>query len=125
MLKGGKKLTNEKFQAEKERLEKLTDEELNLLFWQKAEEIVNPLIDLAKTHTSPSIERSVLLRMGFNSLEAKVIVEGIFERDLLGKGAGNILLTMSKKADKDFLTYGKELVQGSHWDEIEKKYKGV
>ncbi len=118
-------MTKDKFQAEKEKLERLSDEELNELFWKKAEEIVNPLIDLAKTHTSPSIERSVLLRMGFNSLEAKVIVEGIFERDLLGKGAGNILLTMSKETDKDYLTFGKQLVEGSHWDELEKKYKGV
>ncbi len=125
MLKGGNKLTNEKFQVEKEKLEKLTDEELNQVFWKKADEIVNPLIELAQTHTSPSIERSVLLRMGFNSLEAKVIVEGISERELLGKGAGNILLTMSKKAGMDYLTYGKEIIQGSHWDEIEKKYKGV
>ncbi|HPE39948.1 MAG TPA: D-ornithine 4,5-aminomutase subunit OraS [Bacteroidales bacterium] len=118
-------MTNERFKAEKERLEKLSDEQLNDLFWKKAEEIVNPLIDLAQTHTSPSIERSVLLRMGFNSLEAKKIVEGIFERDLLGKGAGNILLELAKHADKDYLTYGKELVQGSHWDEMEKCFKGV
>lgn len=118
-------MTKEKFEIEKQKLEKLSDEELNKLFWEKAEEIVNPLIELAKTHTSPSIERSVLLRMGFNSLEAKTIVEGIFERELLGKGAGNILLTMSKKAQKDYLTYGKEMVQGSHWEEIEKTYKGV
>lgn len=118
-------MTNERFEAEKQKLEKLSNEELNQLFWKKAEEIVNPLIDLAKTHTSPSIERSVLLRMGFNSLEAKTIVEGVFERELLGKGVGNILLKMSKKAEKDYLTYGKEMVQGSHWDEIEKVYKGV
>ncbi len=118
-------MTKDKFQAEKANLESLSDEQLNELFWKKAEEIVNPLISLAKTHTSPSIERSVLLRMGFNSLEAKSIVEGIFERDLLGKGAGNILLTMAKDADKDYLTYGKELIQGSHWDEIEKRYRGV
>ncbi|MFW5871518.1 MAG: D-ornithine 4,5-aminomutase subunit OraS [bacterium] len=125
MLKGGNKLTQDKFKTEKAKLDKLTDEELNHLFWKKAEKIVNPLIDLAKTHTSPSIERSVLLRMGFNSLEAKTIVEGIFERDLLGKGAGNILLTMSKEAGKDYLTFGKEMVQGSHWKKIEKRYKGV
>ncbi|MFW6225144.1 MAG: D-ornithine 4,5-aminomutase subunit OraS, partial [Bacteroidota bacterium] len=63
MLKGGNKLTQDKFKTEKAKLDKLTDEELNHLFWKKAEKIVNPLIDLAKTHTSPSIERSVLLRM--------------------------------------------------------------
>jgi len=125
MRKGGNKLTKDKFQTEMQKLEQLSDEQLNEKFWQKAEEIVEPLISLAQTHTSPSIERSVLLRMGFNSLEAKTIVEGIFERELLGKGAGNILLTMAKESEQDYLTYGKQLVQGSHWDEIENRYKGV
>ena len=118
-------MTNERFKAEKERLENLSDEQLNDLFWKKADEIVNPLIDLAQTHTSPSIERSVLLRMGFNSLEAKKIVEGIFERDLLGKGAGKILLELAKQSNNDYLTYGKELAKGSHWEEMDKLYKGV
>jgi D-ornithine 4,5-aminomutase subunit alpha len=118
-------LTSEKFEQRKAMLEKMSDEELNQLFWQRAEEIVDPLIDLARKNTSPSIERSVLLRMGFNSMEAKVIVDGIFERDLLGKGAGGILVNMAKKTGKDYMTYGKELVDGKNWDEIEKEYKGV
>jgi len=118
-------LTKEKFLLEKAKLEKLSDEQLNELFWEKAAQVVDPLISLAQENTSPSIERSILLRMGFNSLEAKTIVEGIFERDLLGKGAGNILLTMSKQAKKDYLSYGREMVEGKHWDELEKSYKGV
>jgi len=118
-------LTSEKFEQRRVQLDKLTDEELNQLFWQRAEEIVNPLIDLAKKNTSPSIERSVLLRMGFNSMEAKIIVDGIFERDLLGKGVGGILVKMAEISGKDYLTYGKELVSGKNWDEIEKVYKGV
>jgi D-ornithine 4,5-aminomutase subunit alpha len=118
-------LINEKFEQRKAQLEKMSDEELNLLFWQKAEEIVNPLTELAKKNTSPSIERSVLLRMGFNSLQAKAIVEGIFERDLLGKGAGSILLNMAKKTGKDYLTYGKELISGKNWEELEREYRGV
>jgi len=52
-------------------LQKMTDEELNAYFWQLVEKVVAPLVELARTHTSPSIERSVLLRMGFNSFEAK------------------------------------------------------
>ena len=35
-------------------------------------QLVDPLLELAKENTSPAIERSVLLRMGFSSLEAKV-----------------------------------------------------
>ena len=46
----------------------LTDEELEARFWELAQEVVDPLVELARTHTSPSIERSVLMRMGIDSL---------------------------------------------------------
>jgi len=36
--------------------------------------VVDPLLEYGRTHTTPSIERSVLLRMGFSSLEAKPLV---------------------------------------------------
>ncbi len=44
--------------------------------------IVAPLIEEARTHTTPSIERSVLLRMGFSSIEAKALVARMHERRL-------------------------------------------
>jgi len=115
----------ERFEERKQQLESLSDEELNTLFWRRADQIVDPLAKLAENHTSPSIERSVLLRMGFNSLEAKEIVQGIFDLDLLGKGAGNILLTLSKELDKDYLQVGKEMIEGKHWKTVEKIFKGV
>ena len=52
----------------------MTNDQLKDRFWQLAFEIVKPLSDLADAHTSPSIERSVLLRMGFSSLDAQAIV---------------------------------------------------
>ena len=45
----------------------LTDEELEARFWELTQEIVDPLVELARTHTSPSIERRVLMRMGIDS----------------------------------------------------------
>lgn len=63
------------FQKRREHLADLSDQELKERFWDLADQIVDPLADLAKTHTSPSIERSVLIRMGFNSLDAKAIVK--------------------------------------------------
>ena len=45
-------------------LAELTDEELEARFWELAQRVVDPMVELARTHTSPSIERSVLMRMG-------------------------------------------------------------
>ena len=58
------------FEQRREHLERLSDEELHAYFWQLVDQIVAPLIEEARTNTSPSIERSVLLRMGFSSVEA-------------------------------------------------------
>ena len=52
------------FSVRRARLQKMSDEELHAYFWSLAEKIVAPLIAEARTHTTPSIERSVLLRMG-------------------------------------------------------------
>ncbi|AKI98139.1 ornithine aminomutase subunit alpha [Kosmotoga pacifica] len=106
-------------------LQNMTDEELDRYFWELAEKIVDPLIELARTHTSPSIERSVLLRMGFNSLEAKAIVEKVFDFGLLGKGAGHIVYRTAKELGKPILETGRELASGQHWEIVERLFKGV
>jgi len=90
----------------------LTDEELEKKFWELADRLVEPLIEIARTHTSPSIERSVLLRMGFSSLEAKAIVDRISEIGLLGKGAGNVVLRLAKLLDISYLIAGRRLASG-------------
>lgn len=99
-------------------LTKLSDEQLNRRFWQLADKIVDPLIDLAKTHTSPSIERSVLLRMGFDSLDAKTIVSKCVEKGFLGKGAGNIVLRLSKSKNVSIEQAGQLLKDDKTWAEI-------
>lgn len=78
-------------------LTNLTDEELNQRFWELTERIVDPLIEIGKRHTTPSIERSVLLRMGFSSLEAKEIVSRCQEQGLLRKGAGHVVWKLAQK----------------------------
>lgn len=85
------------FLTRRKHLESLSDDELKARFWELAEKIVDPLLDLAKTHTSPSVERSVLLRMGFSSLEAKPLVEGAIDRGLMSKGVGHIVYRISKE----------------------------
>jgi len=103
------------FAQRSKHLQGMSDEELNNYFWQLVEKVVDPLVDLAQTHTSPSIERSVLLRMGFNSLEAKQLVDMIFERGLLGKGAGHIVWRIAKEKGIDYMEAGRKLIQGQYW----------
>ena len=101
------------FQARRKPLAGLTDEELYQRFWELAQQVVEPLVELAKTHTSPSIERSVLLRMGFSNQEAQGIVEQCVNRGLLGKGAGNIVLRLAGTENIAILEAGQRLAAGS------------
>jgi len=108
------------FEERRKHLANLTEEELKDKFWELTDQVVKPLIKLAKTHTSPSIERSVLLRMGFNSLTAKAIVDKCVEINLLGKGAGNVVLKYSLFKNIPLEQAGNELASGHGWDEIKK-----
>jgi len=103
---------DDNFEERRKHLQDLSDKELKERFWNLAEEIVDPLIDTAETHTSQSIERSVLLRMGFNSLDAKAIVKKVAESDLLGKGAGHVLLKLAEKEDMEVKEVGLAIVDG-------------
>jgi D-ornithine 4,5-aminomutase subunit alpha len=112
------------FEKRREHLKNLSDQELEQRFWSLAGEIVDPLVELARNNTTPSIERSVLLRMGFSSIEAKAIVEGTIDRGLMGKGAGNVVYTVAKKMDKDYRQVGREMAEGLHWDIAQELFKG-
>ncbi len=103
---------------------RLTDGDLHKEFWDLAGKVVDPLVELARTHTSPSIERSVLLRMGFSSLEAKGIVDKCLERGLLGKGAGNCVYRLSKMRGCGTREAGLNLAAGDGWDEVEQSFRG-
>jgi D-ornithine 4,5-aminomutase subunit alpha len=96
----------------------MSDEELHRHFWKLAEQLVVPLIEEARTHTSPSIERSVLLRMGFSSLEAKALVRRLAERDLLGHGAGHLVLDLAKRKGLSVREAGTALLEDRLWEEV-------
>jgi D-ornithine 4,5-aminomutase subunit alpha len=112
------------FNERSKKLKNMTDEELNNYFWELVGKVVDPLVDLAQTHTSPSIERSVLLRMGFNSLQAKALVEKIEEHNLLSKGAGNIVYQLSKSKNMEIIDTGKALINDQYWEDVEKIFEG-
>ncbi len=90
-----------RFEQRRAQLQKLSDEELKARFWALCDQVVEPIIDLARTHTSPSIERSVLLRMGIDSISSHGVVERIHRAGLLGKGAGHVLLRLAQKNGTD------------------------
>lgn len=112
------------FEARRQHLKNLSDEELHQRFWSLAEEIVKPLVDLGYNNTTPSIERSVLLRMGFSSLEAKAIVEQTIDRGLMGKGTGNVVYRVAKKLGRDYREVGREMADGQHWDTALEVFEG-
>lgn len=106
------------FDTRRARVRALSDQELHAYFWSLAEKLVAPLIEEARTHTSPSIERSVLLRMGFSSVEAKALVDRLGERGLLAHGAGRQLLELAKAKEISVREAGSALLAGRYWEEL-------
>ena len=100
-------------------LQSMTDEELHDYFWSLTDKIVTPLVEEARTHTSPSIERSVLLRMGFSSVEANQLVAHMQKRKLLGRGAGRLVLELAKSKGLSVRATGEALLQGHYWQALE------
>ena len=103
------------YQVRRQSVANLSDKELEQRFWQLAEQIVDPLLKLGYENTSPAIERSVLLRMRFSSIESKAIADGCVERNLLGHG--NVVYRLAKAKEMDYIDAGKALCEGRLWDE--------
>ena len=106
------------FEERRKHLQSLSDQEIHDRFWELAHQIVQPMIELGKKNTTPSIERSVLLRMGFSSLEAKPIIEGVLDRGLISKGAGHVVYKLAKEKNIGIREAGLMLVNGEGWDEV-------
>ena len=106
------------FETRRARLQGLSDQELHDRFWGLVGKIVAPLIEEARSHTTPSIERSVLLRMGFSSLECRDLVAGMQARGLLGHGAGRLVLELSRRKGISIREAGQALLAGRHWEEL-------
>ena len=102
----------------REHLAGLSDEQLEARFWALADEIVAPLVELARTHTSPSIERSVLMRMGLDSPTATSVVAACEKRGLLGHGAGHVVLHCATAWDVPVTEAGRRLAAGDGWDTV-------
>ena len=106
------------FESRRARLPAMSDGAVHAECWTLVEKIIGPLIDEARTHTTPSVERSVLLRMGFSSIEAKALVGRMHERQLLGHGAGRLVLELAKRKGISVRQAGAALLAGRHWEEL-------
>lgn len=113
----------DQYLEKRDHLRNLSDEELKDLFWKLSEQIVDPLLKLGKEHTTPSIERSVLLRMGFSSTEAMTIVTEVIARGLIGKGAGHVVYRLAKEKGITVREAGFKLCQDELWDEVVTLFK--
>jgi D-ornithine 4,5-aminomutase subunit alpha len=102
----------------------LTDEELHMRFWHLAQEIVDPLVQLARTHTSPSIERSVLMRMGIDSPTCIAVVAEVEKRGLLGHGAGHVVVVVMQALELDPPSAARRLADGDTeaWAIVDEKW---
>ena len=96
------------FQERRAHLANLTDDQLEARFWELANKLVDPLLKMGYEYTSPAVERSVLLRMGFSSIEAKAIVDGC----------------IAKAQNSEIRPAGLALADGKLWDEAEKLFDG-
>lgn len=112
------------FQERRKHLANLTDRELYEKFWDLTGQVVNPLLELGRKNTTPSIERSVLLRMGISSLDAKPIVEGCIDRGLMGKGAGHVVYKLALAKNISIKEAGDMLARGQAWDEAVALFPG-
>ncbi len=95
----------------------LSDKELYDRFWELTNQVVAPMLELGRTNTTPSVERSVLLRMGISSLDTKPIVEGCMDRGLMGKGAGHVVYKLAQAKGISIKDAGAMLAKGDAWDE--------
>jgi D-ornithine 4,5-aminomutase subunit alpha len=104
---------NDDFVKRREHLKNMSDSELKNYFFNLTQEIVEPLVDMGKHYTSKSIERSVLLRMGFSSIECKEIVDQLHDNHLLSKGAGHCVYRVAKDKKIPLRDAGKALAKGN------------
>ena len=107
---------NDDFAERGKHLHALTDSERHERFWSLCDELVSPLLQLGYDYTSPAIERSVLLRMGFSSIEARAIADGCLQHDLLAHGAGNVVYRLANALALPVRDAGLLLADGREWE---------
>lgn len=106
------------FATRRQHLHALSDEDLHARFWELANKIIEPLVAEARSYTTPAIERSVLLRMGFSSGEARLLVDRMAELGLLGHGAGRLVADLATVEGLTVREIGEGLLEGRYWGQL-------
>jgi len=106
------KARKDDFQNRRKHLENYSDQQLKKYFFELTDQLLDPMLALAKDYTTPAIERSVLMRMGFSSLEAKAITDRLLEYQLLQYGAGHVVYRYAKDENIDIRKAGLLLMEG-------------
>jgi D-ornithine 4,5-aminomutase subunit alpha len=106
------------YEARRAHLKDLSDEQLKDKFWDLINVLLEPVLEHGRIHTSPSIERSVLMRMGFSSIEATKIVSMALEHEALGYGVGKVILDISENHKISIHEAGMALAEGNYWNEV-------
>lgn len=106
------------FEKRRSHLKDLTDEQLKEKFWGLIERVVDPLLEMADKNTTVSIERSVLLRMGFSSIEVASIVDKVQNAGLLKYGAGHVVYLAAKLNSLDIRTAGLGISEDKYLDQV-------
>ncbi|MDO9628521.1 MAG: D-ornithine 4,5-aminomutase subunit OraS [Acholeplasmataceae bacterium] len=117
------KSRNDDYLERREHLDKYSDSELKAYFKELTDQIIDPLLTLAYDYTTPAIERSVLMRMGFSSLEAKHITDKLLENNLLEHGAGHIVYKYAKLKKLPIRDSGLALLETSEINFIMEVFK--
>lgn len=112
------------FEERRKHIANLSDEELYKRFWELTDMVVDPLLELGYKNTTPSVERSVLLRMGISSLETQKIVNNCMDHGLMGKGAGHCVYKLSTIENISIPEAGTKLANGEGWDVVVAAFKG-
>lgn len=113
------------YAQERAHLDGLSDAELEARFWQLAQQVVDPLVELGSTHTSPSIERSVLMRMGLDSPTCAAVVAECERRGLLGHGAGHVVWHCGVTWGVSMPEAARRLAAGDGWETVAAKWGGA
>ncbi len=111
------------FEERRKHIADLSDEELYKRFWELTDQVVAPLLQLGYENTTPSVERSVLLRMGISSLQTQKIVNQTMDHGLMGKGAGHCVYKLSQIKGIGIREAGDLLAEGEGWDLVVDSFK--
>lgn len=111
-----------KFLEKSAHLKDLSDAQLKERFWDLTKQIVDPLLTLSYEYTSPSIERSILLRMGFSSIEASKLVEVGMNNEMMSKGIGHCVYKYAQLKNITIKEAGLELMTKENWQEVKEVF---